>query len=70
MLYKPTPPEVSAVVSPHAAAPEAPVAEAQAPGCDLGDLDPSVVSGVIWSLFSDLPKDKKKEVMIMLVGEM
>jgi len=28
------------------------------------------VSGVIWSLFSDLPKDKKKEVMVMLVGEM
>ena len=36
----------------------------------MDDLDPSVVSGVIWALFSNLPKDKKKDVMVMLVGEM
>ena len=69
------PPEVPAVVSPPAAAPEAPVAEAQAPDSNLdidlrsatwGDIDPAII---IWGLFKDMPKDKQKDAICMLVME-
>ena len=51
------PPE-RAKAGPPAAAPENPIAEAQAPNCDFEYMDDLI----IWSLFKDMPNDKKKDV--------